>query len=272
MSRIHDEEQLPPGVPPVTFAPREPSLRRPPFWFIAAGLILVVGTWVPLVLFARGRVTRSDEPRVQLPQDMGEQPRYREQQTSVLFADGRADRPRVIGTVARGGLAEDDHYYRGYSRPAAPGPDGKAQPAKFFEGFPKQVVLSEALMKRGQERFNIYCSVCHGLDGAGRGAVRVRSEEIGQVLNVKSVHDADVRARPEGHIFNTITNGIRTMGPYSSQIPVEDRWAIVAYVRALQASQLTAPQPPAPNKTADAGGDGSESAESEAAATTAKAN
>jgi mono/diheme cytochrome c family protein len=191
-------------------------------------------------LFARGRVTRTDQPRVSLVQDMGAQPRYREQQTSNLFADGRADRPHVVGTVARGALQEDDHYYRGYSRGPA-GADGKPAPVKYFDGFPAQVKLTEDLMRRGEERFNIYCSVCHGLDGAGRGPVRVRSEEIGQVLNVKSVHDADVRARPEGHIFNTITNGIRTMGPYSSQIPVEDRWAIVAYVRALQASQNAPP-------------------------------
>jgi mono/diheme cytochrome c family protein len=236
MGRIHaEDEQLPPGVPPVTYAVREPSLRRPPFWFIAGGLIMVVGSWIPLVLFARGRVTRTDEPRIALVQDMGAQPKYREQQTSSLFADGRADRPRVFGTVARGGLQEDDHYFRGYSRTS--GADGKAQ-VKFFEGFPAQVKLTPAFLERGHQRFDIYCSVCHGLDGSGQGAVRIRSEEIGQVLNVKSVHDADVRARPEGHIFNTITNGIRTMGPYSSQIPVEDRWAIVAYVRALQASQL----------------------------------
>ena len=234
MGRIHaEDEQLPPGVPPVTYAVREPSLRRPPFWMIALGLISGVGSWLPLVLFARGRVTRTDEPRVSLVQDMGAQPRYREQQTSTLFADNRADRPRVYGTVARGGLQEDDHYFRGFTTTS--GADGKPQ-AKFFEGFPAQVTLTQDLLERGHQRFDIYCSVCHGLDGAGRGPVRVRSEELGQVLNVKSVHDADVRARPEGHIFNTITNGIRTMGPYSSQIPVEDRWAIVAYVRALQAS------------------------------------
>lgn len=257
MGRIHDDEQLPPGVPPVTYAPREPSLRRPPFWFIALGLVAVVGSWVPLVLFARGRVTRTDEPRVQIPQDMGDQPRYREQQTSVLFADGRADRPRVAGTVARGGLQEDDHYYRGYSRGAA-GADGKPGAVKFFDGFPQQVKLSDDLMKRGHERFDIYCSACHGLDGSGRGPVRVRSEEIGQMLPVASLHDPSVRARPDGHIFNTITNGIRNMGPYSSQIPVEDRWAIVAYVRALQASQLMAPGPAAApaNKTVDAGSPG----------------
>src|SRR5215203_2824839 len=104
-SRI--DEPLPPGVPEVTYAPREPRLRRPPFIFIAIGIVAVVASWVPLVLFARGRVTRSESPRLHLVQDMGTQPKYREQQTNAMFADGRADRQRVPGTVARGGLRED---------------------------------------------------------------------------------------------------------------------------------------------------------------------
>jgi mono/diheme cytochrome c family protein len=238
MARIEDE-QLPPGVPKVTYAPRETALRRPPFWAIAFGLMFVVASWVPLVLFARGRVQRSGSPRISIVQDMGTQPRYREQQTSDVFADGRADRPRVAGTVARGGLQEDDHYFRGYTMTT--GADGKPA-AKFFEGFPKQVTVDRGLLDRGQQRFNIYCSACHGYDGFARGAAEVRSEQIGTPLNAKSLHEDAVRARPEGHIFNTITNGIRNMGPYSAQIPVEDRWAIVAYVRALQLSQNAPPR------------------------------
>jgi mono/diheme cytochrome c family protein len=245
-SRIHDD--LPPGLPPVTYAPREPGLRRPPFAFIAGGVILLVASWVPLVLFARGRVERSTEPRIQIVQDMGEQPKFREQQTNELFADRRADRPRVFGTVARGGLDEDDHYFRGYTRTT--GADGKAV-TQFLDGLPKDVTVTADLLARGENRYMIYCSACHGLDGYGRGPIRVRSEEIGQALNVKSVHDEDVRSRPDGHIFNTITNGIRTMGGYSAQIPVADRWAIVAYVRALQVSQNPPPgTAPAPQQAA----------------------
>jgi mono/diheme cytochrome c family protein len=233
MASHQDEtEQLPPGVPAVTYAPREPRLRRPPFWAIALAVIFLVGSWVPLVLFARARVQRSEEPRISLVQDMGSQPKYREQQTSELFADDRADRPHVVGTIAVGGLQEDDHYFRGYSMPA-----GGKGPAKFLEGFPQQVKLDEALLKRGQERFNIYCSACHGLDGSGKGPVEIRSEELGSPLNAKSLHEDAVRSRPDGHIFNTITNGIRNMPSYSAQVPVGDRWAIVAYVRALQVSQ-----------------------------------
>jgi mono/diheme cytochrome c family protein len=236
----YGEEQLPPGVPKVTYAPREPRLRRPPFFFISIGVILVVASWVPLVLFARARVQRSDEPRISLVQDMGTQPRYREQQTNDVFADGRADRPHVLGTIARGTLQEDDHYYRGYSMGPA-GADGKPQ-VKFLDGFPQQVKVSQSLLLRGRERFNIYCSACHGYDGYARGPVEVRSEQLGTPLNAKSLHEDLVRGRSDGHLFNTITNGIRNMPSYSAQIPVDDRWAIVAYVRALQLSQNTPPQ------------------------------
>jgi mono/diheme cytochrome c family protein len=237
MAGLH-EEPLPPGVPPVTYAPREPRLRRPPFMFIAIGVTLLVASWVPLVLFARARVERSEQPRIMIMQDMGTQPKFREQQTSDIFADGRADRPHVTGTIARGGLQEDDHYFRGYT--IATGADGKRQ-AKFLEGFPQQVQVNAQLLDRGQNRFNIYCSACHGLDGYARGTVEIRSEELGTPLNAKSLHDDVVRSRSEGHIFNTITNGIRNMPSYSAQIPVEDRWAIVAYVRALQLSQNAPP-------------------------------
>jgi mono/diheme cytochrome c family protein len=232
-SRIPDD--LPPDVPPVTFAPREPRLRRPPFVFIALGVIFLVASWVPLVLFARARVSRSELPRVQLAQDMGVQPKFREQQTNELFLDGRADRPRVVGTVARGGLEEDDHFYRGYTlQPGGPG--GKPQ-AKFFDDFPQQVKVDDALLRRGRDRFTIYCTACHGDDGSGRGPVAVRAEEIQMPINAANFHTDAVRDRPNGHIFNTITNGIRNMPAYSAQIAVEDRWAIVAYVRALQLSQ-----------------------------------
>ncbi len=104
----HTTQTIPANLPPVTYAPRPPRLRRPPFWMVAVGLVSVVASWVPLVLFARARVVPSDEPRVQFVQDMGTQPKFREQQSNDLFADGRADRLPVPGTVARGHLEEDD--------------------------------------------------------------------------------------------------------------------------------------------------------------------
>ena len=208
---------------------------------------------------------------------MQDQPRYEAYEAGdrKYFRDGKASRELIEGTVPRVAPGQPyvdmqaDYLYTGRPTtagsaapqttpqgaggasqtgaqgvranvPAAAG--GTTQPAGAQSGpdvFP--VKIDAAAVERGQERFNIYCSICHGIDGAGRGPVRVRSEEMGQVMNVKSVHDADVRARPEGHIFNTITNGIRNMPGYGSQIPVEDRWAIVAYVRALQASQNAPP-------------------------------
>ena len=110
--------------------------------------------------------------------------------------------------------------------------------ASFVKGFPQQVKVDETLLERGRGRFNIYCAPCHGVDGYGRGAVAIRAEEIGNPLNVMSLHDPAVRARPEGHLYNTVNVGIRTMPGYGGQIrEAGDRWAVVAYVRALQVSQ-----------------------------------
>jgi mono/diheme cytochrome c family protein len=226
-------EQLPDkSLPPATYGPPQPRLRKPPFWATSILITLVVASWIPLVLIARARVTPSTAPRVSLVQDMATQPKYKEQQTSELFADGRADRPRVVGTVARGQLQADDFYYRGFSKA------GNAA-AKFFDGFPQQVKVTEEFVRHGQQRFNIYCSPCHGLDGHGLGAVHVRAQELQESKWVppSDLTSDTVRARPNGHIFNTISVGIRNMPGYGSQVPVEDRWAIVAYVRAVQLSQ-----------------------------------
>jgi mono/diheme cytochrome c family protein len=200
-------------------------------------LVLIVATFLPLVFAAHARVSTNTKTRFQLFQDMGVQPKYREQASNYLFADDRADRPVIPGTVARQDLAEDDHYYRGYTRTW----DAKAKKfdITFYNDFPEQVKLTPALLKRGQDRFIIYCTPCHGLDGSGHGPVNERALQIGspQWVPAANLHDEPVRNRPTGHIFNTISNGIRNMPPYAAQIPVEDRWAIVAYVRALQLSQ-----------------------------------
>jgi mono/diheme cytochrome c family protein len=227
-------EQLPDkSLPPVTYAPRSPRLRRPPFWMTSIIVIFVVASWVPLVLIARARVTPSTEPRVSFVQDMGSQPKYREQQASDVFADGRADRLPVPGTVARGHLMEDDNLYRGFTRA------GQGQPAKFVDGFPQQVKVTQAFVERGRERFNIYCAPCHGQDGVGAGPVHVRATELQESKWVPpaNLHTDVVRGRANGHLYNTITVGIRNMPGYGQQINVSDRWAIVAYVRALQVSQ-----------------------------------
>jgi mono/diheme cytochrome c family protein len=155
-----------------------------------------------------------------------------------IFLDGRAMRPEVAGTVARGELRESDHYDRGLV--------GEAWAA----AFPPQVTVDLGLLARGRERFEIYCTPCHGQAGYGDGVVHQRAMLL---LNTpvisngtswvppKSLHDADIRDQPVGQVFNTVSNGIRNMAGYAAQIPVADRWAIVAYVEALQRSQFARP-------------------------------
>ncbi len=212
------------------------SLPAPPFWMIAIGITLVVLTWVPLAFIARARVTTSEKPRVHIFQDMDKQPKYGPQATSVVFADNRAMRPKIAGTVARQQIIGEDHYLHGFV--IRRGDDGK-QVTDYFADFPPQLTVDEAFVRRGQERFNIYCTPCHGHDGYGQGIVHQRALALEEPKWVPptSLHSDTVRERPNGHLFNTITNGIRNMAGYGRQIPVRDRWAIVAYVRALQLSQ-----------------------------------
>ena len=234
------DDQLPPGVPEFTHRVTEPRLRKPPFGAIAVFLVLVVVTFVPLVVIARQRVMKKEEPRVHLVQDMDNQPRYEEQSPSSVFADGRAMRPPIPGTVARHKLNEDDHHHRGYSRRA--GADDKAQ-VTFFEGFPQQVPLTRDLVEKGRERFNIHCAVCHGLDGKGDGTANRRGIELIDAGQSKWTQASNLTspgtvARKDGEIYNAINNGIRNMGEYGSRTTADERWAIVAYVRALQMREI----------------------------------
>ncbi len=196
-----------------------------PRWFNYALIILAALALIPPALIARARAVKSAKPRVHIFGDMDNQPRFKAQQSNPMFADQRAMRLPVPGTVARGELQLDDHYYRGKV-------DGQ-----WATTFP--VPVTNSFMERGQERYNVFCAPCHGLDGAGRGIVAVRAEELEEPTWVPplSIHADEPRKRPPGHLFNTITNGIRTMPGHGAQIPVEDRWAIVAYLQALQRSQ-----------------------------------
>ena len=196
-----------------------------PRWLAYAGILLVALALVPLALIARARARTSELPRVQPIRDMARQPKLKTQSANPLFADGRAMRPEVPGTVAWGQLHEDSAFWTGRSA------DG------WVTAFP--VPVTERLMRRGQERYDIYCSPCHGLAGYGDGPVAKRADALqeGTWTPPSSYHTDLVRSRPVGHIFNTITNGIRNMPAYAAQIPAADRWAIVAYVRALQRSQ-----------------------------------
>ena len=198
-----------------------------PKWLIPLGLILTVAALVPVALIARARNDNQTTTRINLIPDMDYQPRYRAQDANSAFVDGRAMREWVDGTVARGELAEDDHLNLGRV-------DGA-----WATEFPMEVTSS--VMARGQQRFEIYCAPCHGVDGMGQGLVNSRALELMDLGNANwvqalSIHDETVREREVGHLYNTITYGIRTMPAYGSQISVEDRWAIVAYLRALQRS------------------------------------
>ena len=215
------------------------KFRGLPFW--AYGLLVagIVASWVPLVSIADHAVSHMDQPRVHLVQDMDNQVKYKSQSTSSIFADGRSMRPPVPGTVSRTTLEEDDLYDRGYVRVGGTDAEPRVQ---FAESFPKQVLVNDALLERGRERFNIYCYVCHGYDGYGNG--RVQQWVAGKYptwVQPANLHSATVVGRPDGHLYNTVNNGIRSMAGYGAQIPVADRWAIVAYVRALQLSQNAPP-------------------------------
>lgn len=187
--------------------------------------VLFVAALLPLALVARSRSIRSPKPRLHVVYDMDQQPKYKPQAASPLFPDGRAMRPPVQGTIARGELALDAHYFAGKIG------------GEWADTLP--IKLTAALMRRGQQRYNIFCSPCHGMAGYGDGMVAKRADEIeaGKWVPPASLHSDVVRGRPVGHLFNTITNGIRNMPAYGAQIPVPDRWAIVAYIRALQRSQ-----------------------------------
>ena len=152
-------------------------------------------------------------------QDMHDQPRYKPLARSAFFGDERSARPIVEDTVARGQLKDDSLLYSGRL--------GK----DFADAFPFAVDREQ--LRRGQQRYAIYCSPCHGLLGRGDGMVVRR----GFKNRPASFHIDRLRAKPAGYFFDVITSGFGAMQDYSAQIAVMDRWAIVAYVRVLQLSQ-----------------------------------
>jgi len=201
-------------------------LKEVPRWVKMAVIASVVLSWVPLALVAKARYSTSSKPRLHVVFDMDNQPKLKAQQANPLFADSREARPPVAGTVA--------------FSPTPPDPaveTGKGVDGKWVRVIPLNVDM--ALVRRGKDRYHIYCEPCHGVAGYGDGPVAKRADELqeGTWTQPASFHTDLVRSRPAGHLFNTITHGIRNMPPYGPQIPVRDRWAIVSYVRALQLSQ-----------------------------------
>jgi mono/diheme cytochrome c family protein len=149
---------------------------------------------------------------------MHDAPRYDPLEASAFFVDGRAARPLVANTVARGQLREDTHLYQGRI-------DGQ-----LADTFPMPVTAE--MMARGRERYDVFCTPCHGRTGVGNGMIVQRGFRA-----PPSYHEERLRNAPVGYYFDVMTNGFGAMQDYAAQVPVADRWAIAAYIRALQLSQ-----------------------------------
>lgn len=163
--------------------------------------------------------------------DMRDQPRVEPFEESALFSDGASARPRVADTVARGQLRLDDHLRTGRVN------------GEVAASFP--FTVTQPILERGQERYDIFCAPCHSITGDGKGIIT----DYGMRAPT-SFHDPDLAAEPPGYYFTIISGGTRIMPGYASRITPEDRWAIIAYIRALQlsrnvdASQLPADELP----------------------------
>ena len=168
----------------------------------------------------------SEAPPIHPNLNMDYTQRFEAQEPNPLFADDAAMRQPVAGTVARGGLRTEGNAPFYYGRTA----DGA-----YVSEIPIEVTAS--LVERGQERYGIYCTPCHGIAGDGRGIVAVGNGGQGYGFAVPSYHTDALRARPDGYVYDVIQNGVNTMPSYGHEMAAADRWAVVAYVRALQRSQ-----------------------------------
>lgn len=182
---------------------------------IAAGLVLataLTGCWG----------NRSEKPPVHVFWNMDFQDRWDMQEQTDLFEDGRKMRPPVEGTVARGQLKDDDHLWR-----------GRDLEGRLADKLPDGIELDAALLERGRERYDIYCAPCHDASGTGKGIVTMRGG--GFKVAPANLHQERLLPMPLGYFYEVITDGkMPNMLPYAAQIPVEDRWAIAVWVRALQ--------------------------------------
>jgi mono/diheme cytochrome c family protein len=186
------------------------------FALYVLGFALVVG-------LAGFRGSRTTKPPIEVFPDMDRQPKLRPQTTTKFprWADGQSSRVHPVGTVSRESAWEDNAFNTG------------KQNGAFVEANP--VPVTSEILKRGQERYAIYCQPCHGAAGDGKGV----TSRYG-MGNTASLHQDRLVKTQDGDIFNTIGNGKSTMIGYASAIPVADRWAVVAFVRALQLSRLAA--------------------------------
>lgn len=186
-------------------------------YFILVALGIAVS--VLLMLFGCARKRPSEKPPIHLNPDMDTQPKYKAQSISLFFDDSSAMRNPISGTIALTRLYENDDYYK-----------GKDEKGNFIGENP--VPITMPLLTHGEERFDIYCSPCHSRVGDGKCIMVNRG-----YVPPPTFHSDRIRELPDGHIYDVITGGIRNMPGYHHQIPVDDRWAIVSYLRALQRSR-----------------------------------
>jgi mono/diheme cytochrome c family protein len=185
----------------------------------------VTGLMLVALLLAGCRGTQSDNPPFHMNLDMDFQPKFGPQEENPFFADDAAMRAPVPGTVPRGELRDNSSLYR-----------GRTEAGDYVEEIP--IAVTRKVLERGQDRYDIYCSVCHGKTGAGNGII-MRGDY--GYTPASSYHVDRLRDAPDGYIYDVIANGVRNMPAYGQKVPVMDRWAIVAYVRALQRSQNASP-------------------------------
>lgn len=207
-----------------------PADNRPdqlPKELIYGILVVAAVALIPFGLFASMRSTKSDNLAFHPVPNMDFQLKYKPQKQSDFFADKRTSRGAIEGTIAVGELRHDDHFFRGKIGDA------------WALTLPEQVEANEATMARGKERYGIFCAPCHGDTGDGNGMVHQRAFALkeGTWVRPTNINEPKIAKKPLGELYHTVANGIRNMPGYARQIDVEDRWAILLYVRALQHSQ-----------------------------------
>ena len=214
---------------------------------VAALRLLLFAPGLALGLATAGcRGQNSDEPPVLLERNMYDSERYNPESYAEFFNDHRTMRAPVEGTVARDHYEDDPEVATGLL----------SDRSNYVQMIPNAVSQRnggmEKVLARGQERFTIYCTPCHGQTGDGKGMVVCKRDKVTDPCEsrgfppVPSYEDPRIRQMPDGQLFNTITHGVRTMPAYGPQIPIMDRWAIVSYVRALQLSQMAEAKPSQP--------------------------
>ena len=185
------------------------------------GMFKIAGLFALGISLSACQGQLSEKPPIHPNMNMDQQPRKEAQEENNFFADGRSMRQPVEGTVARGLAKLDVAYYEGVD-----------ENGDYIDYIP--VDITKSFLYRGKERYEIYCTPCHGQTGAGNGIIMPGGYGY---VPAPSYHDQRLVDAPDGELYSAIYNGVRTMTSYSTQVPVEDRWAIVAYIRALQESQ-----------------------------------